>query len=78
MSYEIKADVLDGVFEPQAADPVAELKAEVAALRERMVKAGRPPAGATETGGEERKAFVEGYLRRGSGQTDGPFARRLP
>ena len=66
MSYEIKADVLDGVFEPQAADPVAELKAEVAALRERMVKAGRPPAGATETGGEERKAFVEGYLRRGS------------
>ena len=71
MTYETKADALDGVFEDVTADAVAELKTEVAALGRQVAAMARPGSraalggsGAADDG--ERKAFVAEYLRKGA------------
>ena len=70
--YEVKADPLDARLDEAArVDEVAELRAELGAMRSRMdaraVAAARPAlAGAKADASPERAAFVEGYLRRGS------------
>ncbi|MCA3255753.1 MAG: phage major capsid protein [Alphaproteobacteria bacterium] len=69
--YEVKANALEAVFETAEAEApgdgaVAELKAELAAIRQAM--AVRPPLGSEggdAAGAEARKAFVDGYLRKG-------------
>jgi len=64
--YEMKADALEAVFEAGETGEsaaVAELKAELAAIRQSLTA--RPPLGGGEAGAEELKAFVEGYLRKG-------------
>lgn len=70
MTYEMKTDALEQVFEGAGgAAEIAELKAAVAGLRAKVdgfaVADGRPVlAGASEEA-PERKAFVERYLRKG-------------
>lgn len=69
--YETKADALEASFEEAGrADDVAELRAEMTALKARMdaqaVAAARPAlAGAKGDASPERKAFVDAYLRKG-------------
>ncbi len=69
--YETKADPLEASFDVIAAnEAMGELRAEMAALRERMdqaaVIAGRPALSGARAGGESgAKAFVEQYLRKG-------------
>ena len=69
--YETKADALEASFEQAGkAEDVAELRAEMAALKARMdaqaVAAARPAlSGAKGEASPERKAFVDAYLRKG-------------
>jgi len=69
--YEVKADALEASFEEAGrADEVAELRAEMAALKARIdaqaLAAARPAlSGAKADENPARKAFVDGYLRKG-------------
>jgi len=69
--YEVKADPLEASFdEAGRSDQVAELRAEMGALKARVdaqaVAAARPAlSGAKAEGSPERKAFVDAYLRKG-------------
>jgi HK97 family phage major capsid protein len=69
--YETKADALEASFDQAGkAEDVAELRAEMAALKARMdehaVAAARPAlSGAKGDQSPERKAFVDAYLRKG-------------
>ncbi len=70
--YEVKSDALEDSFEAVARiDEVAELRAELGAMKARMdaraVAAARPAlSGAKADVSPERKAFVDAYLRRGA------------
>lgn len=69
--YEVKMDPLEASFDEAAkADELAELRAEMGALKARMeaqaLAAARPAlSGAKSEASPERRAFVEGYLRHG-------------
>jgi HK97 family phage major capsid protein len=69
--YEVKADPLEASFEEAGrTDGMAELRAEVTALKaridEQVIAAARPAlSGAKSELSAERKAFVDGYLRKG-------------
>ena len=69
--YEVKADKLEASFEEAGrSDQVAELRAEMGALKARVdaqaVAAARPAlSGAKAEASPERKAFVDAYLRKG-------------
>ena len=67
--YEVKADPLEASFDEAArVDEVAELRAEMGALKSRMdaqaVAAARPALSGAK--GHEAKAFVDSYLRKGA------------
>ena len=70
--YEVKADALEASFDAAArVDEVAELRAELGAMRARIdqqvAAAGRPVlSGAKADASPERRAFVDGYLRKGA------------
>jgi HK97 family phage major capsid protein len=70
--YETKADPLEASFDIAAqGEEMAELRAEMSALKSRLdtaaVVAARPAlTGAKSAGGHETRAFVDLYLRRGA------------
>jgi HK97 family phage major capsid protein len=91
MSYETKADALEAVFDNPAPqdERVTRLADQVERLSERVgrLTAARPPlSGAKSDAEPQRKAFVDGYLRKGldtgvelkalaaSSNSDGGFA----
>lgn len=69
--YETKADVLEASFDAAAqADAVAELRGELTAMKARLdaqaAAAARPAlSGVKGDASPERRAFVDGYLRKG-------------
>jgi len=82
--YEVKADPLEASFDAVAqADEVAELRGEITGLRARIdaqaVAATRPAlAGAKADVSPERRAFVDGYLRKGAEVETKSFAGTTP
>jgi HK97 family phage major capsid protein len=72
MDYDIKADVLEASFDAVRAQALeaelAQLRSEVEGLRARLQPVRRPAlegAKADGTDGAQRRAFVDGYLRKG-------------